>query len=97
MVDSTSSESASILPIAARAKFSAVDLLRNTASPEEGFASRGWGTRARIAEIARLSGEAGSYGTFSLEDAESEASPAYSMGRSAVMAEVGAGNIGKYA
>lgn len=75
MADSTSSESASIFPIAACAKSSAVDLLRSTASPEEGLGSRGWGTRARIAEIARLSGEEGSYGTFSL-DAESEVSPA---------------------
>lgn len=60
MADSTRSESASIFSIAARAKFSEVDLRRSTASPEEGSKSRGWGTRARIAEIARLSGEDGS-------------------------------------
>lgn len=95
MADSASSESASILFIAARAKFSAVALLRSTDSAEEGFESRGCGTRARIADIARLSGEDDLYGTSSFEDVESEFSPGYSMGRSAVMGEVGGGNIGK--
>lgn len=57
--DSIRSESASTASNARRANFCAYDLRKSTDCMLDGLGSSGGGTRAKMAEIARLTGDCG--------------------------------------